>query len=549
MLRSVSRPNSFMTLVAVASLTFTATAAPPSEHVTISYEGSVNFGESVWALGDIDILGDNFIPFALRLAPESNGTRWSATVNVPLGTDFTYQLLRRSDAVNQWPSPANQTALGVPVSDSTSPAPANNLGRGILLHSFFINATLNWRYSDEPTLQTVTGTQIGPGRVPGESLYEFKFPADPGREIEFFITSTTGGRDPLNGEFVSALDAMFVQDRQVFGYLPQPSVSSPRFDPQAAFVSAFLPAPRPISVLLPRGYDDNPDKRYPVAYFHDGQNLYPPAPFGAWNVGTTSEAMTASGQMRETIIVAIDHSGATRACDYLPAYVGWIGCGPDDNTNYTSFLIQELKPFIDATYRTLPDRDNTLTIGSSFGGIISTHLGIEFPETFGKLGIFSPSFWLSSVVNRVEQGSKLDTRIYLDSGTGGSSFDSADDTMRVRDIFLNQGWVLEDDLRHVIGYGDLHNEAAWSKRLPQAFDFLLPATEEPNTLRQVIFGGDLNCDGVVNTSDIDPFVTAILLASEYAAQFPDCDRMLADLNLDGDVNTSDIDPFVERLLR
>ena len=60
--------------------------------------------------------------------------------------------------------------------------------------------------------------------------------------------------------------------------------------------------------------------------------------------------------------------------------------------------------------------------------------------------------------------------------------------------------------------------------------------------------GDLNCDGVVNAFDIDPFVLALTDPAGYAAAFPDCDIMLADCNGDGVVNAFDIDPFVALLV-
>lgn len=56
--------------------------------------------------------------------------------------------------------------------------------------------------------------------------------------------------------------------------------------------------------------------------------------------------------------------------------------------------------------------------------------------------------------------------------------------------------------------------------------------------------GDLNCDGVVNNFDINPFVLALVDADEYSIAFPDCDRDNADINEDGEVNNFDIDGFV-----
>jgi hypothetical protein len=56
--------------------------------------------------------------------------------------------------------------------------------------------------------------------------------------------------------------------------------------------------------------------------------------------------------------------------------------------------------------------------------------------------------------------------------------------------------------------------------------------------------GDLNCDGLVNAFDIDPFVLALTNPTAYAAAWPAGDYLLADCNDDGVVNAFDIDPFV-----
>ena len=56
--------------------------------------------------------------------------------------------------------------------------------------------------------------------------------------------------------------------------------------------------------------------------------------------------------------------------------------------------------------------------------------------------------------------------------------------------------------------------------------------------------GDLDCDGDVDSFDIDPFVLAVTDPATYAVQYPDCDYMLGDLDCDGDVDAFDIDPFV-----
>lgn len=60
--------------------------------------------------------------------------------------------------------------------------------------------------------------------------------------------------------------------------------------------------------------------------------------------------------------------------------------------------------------------------------------------------------------------------------------------------------------------------------------------------------GDLNCDGVINSFDIDPFVIALVDPSAFAAQYPDCPRASGDINGDGTVDNFDIDPFVTLLV-
>lgn len=61
--------------------------------------------------------------------------------------------------------------------------------------------------------------------------------------------------------------------------------------------------------------------------------------------------------------------------------------------------------------------------------------------------------------------------------------------------------------------------------------------------------GDMNCDGVANSLDIDPFTLAITEPTGYEAQYPSCNIDNGDINSDGSLNSLDIDPFVEILTR
>ena len=155
-----------------------------------------------------------------------------------------------------------------------------------------------------------------------------------------------------------------------------------------AFYMPQLDRTRRIWVFLPDGYHST-DKRYPVIYMHDGQNLFDNATAAGeeWHV---DEMMTAyKGQC---IIVGIDNGEDKRMTEYNFKDSEKFGAG--EGRKYIEFIIQTLKPVIDEKYRTLADRKYTLMAGSSLGGLISFYGAMYFPEAFGGAGIFSPSFQL-----------------------------------------------------------------------------------------------------------------------------------------------------------
>ena len=163
-------------------------------------------------------------------------------------------------------------------------------------------------------------------------------------------------------------------------------------------------APRPVEVWLPKGYDPESKDRYPVIYMHDGQfNLHHGnTPFEIkdylWDVDTTMARLIAAGEIRPAIIVSVwadlDVAG-NRGLEFMPQKVvteevrksliagDGIFTGEIISDNYLKFLVNDVKPFIDKTYRTLPDRANTYVMGSSMGGLISAYAIAEYPEVFG----------------------------------------------------------------------------------------------------------------------------------------------------------------------
>ncbi|MCX7915290.1 MAG: alpha/beta hydrolase-fold protein, partial [Verrucomicrobiae bacterium] len=239
-------------------------------------------------------------------------------------------------------------------------------------------------------------------------------------------------------------------------------------------------AGRTIRVYLPRGYDQNTWKRYPVLYMHDGQNLFlGMGAFGSWNADTNAANLIRFGKLRELIIVGVDNT-SDRLREYTPP-----GCTPPLGGSalggrYASFLIHELKPVIDAQYRTLPGPEHTGVLGSSMGGLISTWLGWTYPDVFRRVGAMSSSYWVCSPVPVPD--AKRPIRIYLDSGDSGTANDGLPATVAERDDLVRNGYIFFDDLDHMIGYGHTHNEFWWDRRLPRCLTFLFPIHDEPNRL-------------------------------------------------------------------
>ncbi len=152
-----------------------------------------------------------------------------------------------------------------------------------------------------------------------------------------------------------------------------------------------LDRPRTLRIYVPPGYA-NSGKSYPVLYMHDGQNLFDAATAyaGEWGVDETLDEL-ARTQGLELIVVGIDNGGVKRMTELNPWDHTQFGQG--EGRLYMDFVVYVVKPLIDKTYRTLPGREHTGIMGSSMGGLISHYAVLQYPQVFGKAGIFSPAYW------------------------------------------------------------------------------------------------------------------------------------------------------------
>ncbi|MEP6992618.1 MAG: alpha/beta hydrolase-fold protein [bacterium] len=246
-----------------------------------------------------------------------------------------------------------------------------------------------------------------------------------------------------------------------------------------AFHSRYLAHDRTVIVYLPPQYDAECTDRYPVLYLHDGQNVFDRATsFGEeWRVDESAQQLILAGEIEPLIVVGIYNTGEHRLDEYTPTPESGDGRGGHADA-YGRMLVEELQPFIDRTYNTLPGAANTALGGSSLGGLLTMHLGIRYPTVFGRLAVLSPSVWWDDRVILREVAAlpgKLSLRIWLDAGTA-EGVDTLVNARALRDLLVAKGWTIGDDLAYLEAEGGEHNEQSWSARVERVLRYLFPPT-------------------------------------------------------------------------
>jgi predicted alpha/beta superfamily hydrolase len=252
------------------------------------------------------------------------------------------------------------------------------------------------------------------------------------------------------------------------------------------FASRHLGNARTIAVYLPPRYESDRAARYPVLYLHDGQNVFDAATsaFGVeWGADETAERLIAAGAIRPVIIVAIANT-ERRADEYTADRDPKYGRGGRGDA-YARFIVEELKPFIDAQYRTCPGREDTAVAGSSLGALISLQIAASQSDTFAMCGLISPAFgWAEEKALKDFEGNDISwtkhTRFWVDMGTReGARVDGPGTELprsrrfvaRLKSAGLTDG----RDYRYVEVEGGEHNEAAWAARFGDVLRFFFPS--------------------------------------------------------------------------
>jgi predicted alpha/beta superfamily hydrolase len=244
---------------------------------------------------------------------------------------------------------------------------------------------------------------------------------------------------------------------------------------------------RTLRVLLPPDYEEpgNRTKRYPVLYLNDGQNLFDASTsvFNPieWQVDETVGRLLGQRKICPLIVVGVDNAGKrARPSEYLPY--------PDEflrppvpapaGKKYPDFLIDEVLPFINRTYRTDTRVETTGVGGSSYGAVAALHTVMSRPGVFGRALLESPSLYISNEqLLKDSAGVKpWPQRVYVAIGTKETG-DPAGDREAVGLIRrfgegLRKAGLGDKRLLVVIDEGGTHREDAWARRLGRALEFL-----------------------------------------------------------------------------
>ena len=225
---------------------------------------------------------------------------------------------------------------------------------------------------------------------------------------------------------------------------------------------------RDLIVWLPPSYENERNRHYPVLYMHDGQNIIDPKTSFAgfdWHVDEVADSLIRAHKMKEIIIVGI-YNSPDRTIEYSNAPTG---------RAYAEFVVRVVKPLIDSTYRTLPDRLHTAVMGSSLGGLVSFLFAWWYPDVFSMAGCLSSVFSYNGgkALKEVKDydGPKKVIKLYMDCGgyAGEASLKPGMDKMI--ELLRSKGYTEGVDFESFYDPSAEHSERAWAARVWRPLEF------------------------------------------------------------------------------
>lgn len=304
-----------------------------------------------------------------------------------------------------------------------------------------------------------------------KDTFEYKLSRGNWQKVEV----DSDGSDVRNRIYIPGIDTVRISVkgwRDMFEPSRQKSTASAnvRFLPSTLEMKK-LNRRRTIRLYLPPNYFQR--QKFPVIYMHDGQNVFDQATAfaGEWRVDEIMDSLYYKRGFA-AIVVAIYNDSKERLNEYSPWRNDTLGAGGNGD-EYAYFVAKELKPFIEKNYRADPDPRYNAIIGSSMGGLISLYIGLKYPQTFGRVGVFSPSLWFSpkifEYVSKYKR--KTEQKIFLLAGAKESNR-MVDDIKMLEQELYKAGFTDDDYLKMEIAPDGKHAEWFWSREFPKAIEFL-----------------------------------------------------------------------------
>lgn len=233
---------------------------------------------------------------------------------------------------------------------------------------------------------------------------------------------------------------------------------------------------RTIHLYLPDNYD-NSDEKYPVMYMYDGHNLFNDrdATYGkSWGLKDFLKHYD-----KNFIIVGIEcnHEGRERLNEFCPYTLkgSYLGDITGKGKQLMDWVVEELKPYIDTHYRTIPFRECTGIGGSSMGGLMALYTVIQYNQYFSKAACLSSALSICQhqLKEELEKADiSPDTRVYLSHGKRETRGQKHLENIQNLLSYFYSEFVKRNAACCINITNGKHNEASWEQENQTYFDFL-----------------------------------------------------------------------------
>jgi predicted alpha/beta superfamily hydrolase len=270
-----------------------------------------------------------------------------------------------------------------------------------------------------------------------------------------------------------------------------------------SFPTKFI-SPRTVDIWLPSDYSTT--KKYSVIYMHDGQMLFDATTTWnkqEWRIDDVITKLSVENKIENVIVIAIWNIPTLRHTDLFPkkplenltqvqhdlilekaqksGYTFTFEAINSDN--YLKFIVEEVKPFVDANFSVYTDANHTAIMGSSMGGLISMYAICEYPKVFGKAACLSthwigfrefennpiPESFFSYMKEKLPN--PKNHILYFDYGTETLDADYLKYEYRVDEILKEKGYDSTNS-KNLKFEGENHSEASWQKRIHIPIEFM-----------------------------------------------------------------------------